>query len=292
MITVEKLSYAYKPGTDACLRDISLEILPGQYIALIGPNGCGKTTLLKHLNALLLPGSGEVVIDGMKTAEVRHHALIRQRVGMVFQNPDNQIVGMSVEEDVAFGPGNLGLPSSEIRRRVSWALELVGLDGYEKRQPHTLSGGEKQLLALAGLLAMRPSYILLDEAASSLDPAGRERVFMILNRLRSENIAVVNVTHNMEEALQADRVLLMANGRLITDGPAAQILMQRDLLKANGLVPPLLAELSFRLGEAGFKPDKPIRSVEDLVEEIKKWCHHDQNLQVQNGLMSGVAGHV
>jgi biotin transport system ATP-binding protein/energy-coupling factor transport system ATP-binding protein len=281
MISVKNLCYSYQPDADAYLQDVSLDISPGEYIALIGPNGSGKTTFLKHLNALLLPSRGEVLVDGMTSIEGRHHSEIRRRVGMVFQNPDNQIVGMSVEEDVAFGPGNLRLPSAEIRRRVGTALELVGLNGYEKRFPHTLSGGEKQLLALAGLLAMNPSYILLDEATSSLDPGGSERVLKILNRLRDEGIAVVNVTHNMEEALQAERVVLMADGQLVADGSAAQILMQRDLLKKVGLIPPLLVELSARLHDAGYQPSKPIMTVEDAVEEIEIWLQHGPNGQVQ-----------
>lgn len=271
MISIENLSYSYKPGEEAYLKDIDLHIREGEYIALVGANGCGKTTLTRHFNALLLPSHGEVIIDGLNSREVRHHAEIRRKVGMVFQNPENQIVGMSVEEDVAFGPGNLRLPSAEIRRRVGMALELVGLDGYEKRLPHTLSGGEKQLLALAGLLAMNPSYIVLDEATSSLDPCGRDKVLSILTRLIAENIAVVHVTHNMDEALQAKRVLLMCDGRVISDGPSHQVLGNSDLLKSMGLAPPLLVELTLRLQEAGYKARKPVVTIDEAVEEIKAW---------------------
>ncbi len=169
MIRVTNLSHVYKEGQVPALHKINLEIKPGEYLALIGPNGSGKTTLIRHFNALLIPQSGEVEVDGRSCREIRHHVEIRRNVGMVFQNPDNQIVGMTVEEDVAFGPGNLNLPPAEIKSRVNRALDMVGLTGFEKRTPFSLSGGEKQLLALAGLLAVDPRYIILDEATTSLD---------------------------------------------------------------------------------------------------------------------------
>lgn len=271
MITIENLSYTYKKGLKPVLESISLEIREGEYICIIGPNGCGKTTLIRQMNALLLPCKGRVVVDGLVSHEAKNHREIRRRVGMVFQNPDNQIVGMSVEEDVAFGPGNLNLPSRVIRLRVHEALNTVGLSGMEKRMPHTLSGGEKQLLALAGLLAMEPGYIILDEATSSLDAASKEKIMAILSRLNNQGITVIHVTHNMDEALRADRVILMDGGQIVADGRAFEILARADLLKSLGLAPPVIVELMMRLKP--FKNSVPpeILSVEDAAREINRW---------------------
>ncbi len=270
MIRINNLSYSYNADMESVLNDINLRIDPGEHVAVIGPNGCGKTTLIRHINALLLPTSGEVIIDGLDSRKLQNHREIRCRVGMLFQNADNQIVGMSVEEDVAFGPGNLRLPSSEISRRVKKALEMVGLNGFEKRRPHTLSGGEKQLLALAGLLAMEPSYIVMDESTSSLDPQSRERVLDILDQLKQQEISIIQVTHNMDEALQTERVVLMENGRIVADGGASNILADRELLKPLGLSRPLILELI-----AGLKPDgyitRDIKTVDEAITEIKLW---------------------
>ncbi len=267
MIKIKNLSYEYKANLNPVLLDINLSIEEGEYLVLIGANGSGKTTLIRHLNALLLPSSGDVEIDGLNSKEVKNHIEIRRKVGMVFQNPENQIVGMSVEEDVAFGPGNLKLPSSEVRRRVKQALEMVGLSGFEKRVPYTLSGGEKQLLALAGLLSMEPGYIILDEATSSLDPVGKEKVLAILDELKNQGIAIIHVTHNMEEALRADRVLLMGSGQIIADGAARDILMNREQLKALGLAPPMIVELMTRL-KPYYKNEKSILTIDEAVNEI------------------------
>lgn len=271
MIIIENLSYSYQSGLPPALNKINLQIGAGEYIALIGPNGCGKTTLIRHLNALLRPGGGQVEVDGLNSREVKNHLEIRRRVGMVFQNPDNQIVGMSVEEDVAFGPGNLKLPGAEVRRRVDRALETVGLSGFEKRLPFTLSGGEKQLLALAGLLAMDPAYIILDEATSSLDPGGKEKVLAILHRLQSRGISIIHVTHNMEEALRADRVILMDRAQIVGDGAPRDILINGERLKALGLAPPLMVELMERLRPAGHEIDKSVLTVEEAAAEINRW---------------------
>ena len=275
MIRIENLSYTYKPETAPSLHNINLCIGEGEHIALIGPNGCGKTTLIRHLNALLLPTGGEVSIDGLKSHEQRNHSEIRRKVGMVFQNPDNQIVGMSVEEDVAFGPGNLRLPAAEVRLKVSKALEMVGLSGFEKRAPVTLSGGEKQLLALAGLLAMDPGYIVLDEATSSLDANSKEKVLAILKKLQNQNITVIQVTHNMEEALRADRVMLMAGGQIVADGPAFQVLAERERLKSMGLAPPVIVELMASLEAYGHTPGKSVITVDDAAGEINSWLTHE-----------------
>lgn len=267
MIKVKNLSYIYQPNLTPALLDINLTIGEGEYIVLIGANGSGKTTFIRHLNALLLPSNGDIEIDGLNSKDLKNHIEIRRKVGMVFQNPDNQIVGMSVEEDVAFGPGNLKLPSAEVRQRVKHALEMVGLSGFEKRVPYTLSGGEKQLLALAGLLSMEPGYIILDEATSSLDPAGKEKVLTILDELKTQGISIIHVTHNMEEALRADRVLLMGNGQIIADGSARDILMKPEQLKALGLAPPIIVELMTRL-KPYYNNEKSILTIDEAADEI------------------------
>lgn len=270
MIQISDLTYSYNMGTKAVLKGINLHIRPGEHIALIGPNGCGKTTLIRHFNALLLPASGQVSIDGLDSRDPDHHKKIRCRVGMLFQNPDHQIVGMSVEEDVAFGPDNLGLAEVEVSLRVHKALEMVGLKGFEKSRPHTLSGGEKQLLALAGLLAMEPRYIVMDESTSSLDPLGKSRVWAILDQLKAEGMAIIQVTHNMDEALRAERVVLMADGQVVADGEASEILADALLLERLGLARPLVLELIGQLKPV-WQPAGRIKTVAEAVRQIKLW---------------------
>jgi len=208
------------------LGTIDLEIKDGEYVAIIGPIGCGKTTLLKHFNALLIPTEGTVSVDGMNTRDISVVGEIRRRVGMVFQNPDNQIIGMTVEEDVAFGPGNLQLPPIEIRQRVTEALEAVGMGKYAQRHPHTLSGGEKRMITLADILAMNPSYIALDEPTSSLDRMGQARVLGILRKLNAQGIAIIHITHNMDEITGVDRIIAMENGRIVLSGRPEEVLSE------------------------------------------------------------------
>ncbi|MCK9363213.1 MAG: ATP-binding cassette domain-containing protein [Syntrophales bacterium] len=238
MIRVENLVYRYEAAAPDSLRGISLEIAEGEHAALIGPNGCGKTTLIKHLNALLFPASGTVCVDGMMTTDGSSVREIRRRVGMVFQNPDSQIVGMTVEEDVAFGPGNLALPAPEIRRRVAVSLEMVGMTGFEKRAPHTLSGGEKRLLSIAGVLAMNPRYIAFDEPTAYLDAAGRERILAIIRRLNREGMAIIHIAHDLRDVAEADRVAVMDQGLLLRTGTPEEIFGKPGLRTAIGLHPP------------------------------------------------------
>ncbi|MBS3943503.1 MAG: ATP-binding cassette domain-containing protein [Dethiobacter sp.] len=214
MIKAENLAYSYADQSMPALKEINLAIEEGEYLAVVGPIGCGKTTLIKHFNALLTPTEGNVWVDGMNTKDASLAGEIRRRVGMVFQNPDNQIVGMTVEEDVAFGPENLRLPPAEIGQRVEAALEAVGMKNYARRRPHTLSGGEKRLLTIADILAMNPKYIVLDEPASSLDPSTRELVLALLRRLNNQGIAMIHITHHLEEITFADRVVVMDCGRI------------------------------------------------------------------------------
>lgn len=273
MIKVQDLTFAYE-NTDSrnpSLKDINLFIGEGEYVALIGPNGCGKTTLIRQFNGLLLPTTGEVLINGLSTRNPRNLVEIRQQVGMIFQNPDHQIVGMSVEEDVAFGPGNLGLPPVEVRRRVDCSLETVGLTGLQKRAPHTLSGGQKQLLALAGILAMEPRIIILDESTSSLDPAGKKSILALLQKLKALGMGIIYVTHNMEEAALADRVLVMDRGELAADGTPHQVLARVDWLKSLGLAPPRISELFWRLRERGADVSPAVFNLDEAVEEIDDW---------------------
>ena len=235
MIQVENLIYRYDAGAPDCLRGVSIEFAEGVHTALIGPNGSGKTTLIKHLNALLFSAAGTVCVDGMLTTDASSIREIRRRVGMVFQNPESQIVGMTVEEDVAFGPENLALPSAEIRRRVDQCLAMVGMKGFEKRAPHTLSGGEKRLLAIAGVVAMNPRYIAFDEPTAYLDPAGKQRVLSIIRRLNREGMAIIHIAHDMRDVAEADRVVVMDCGRVLLTGTPAEVFGQAERLTAIGL---------------------------------------------------------
>jgi biotin transport system ATP-binding protein len=235
MIRVEGLFYRYDREPPDVLRGVNVLFSEGEHTALIGPNGCGKTTLIKHLNALLFPTAGSVSVDGMKTTDTTSVREIRRRVGMVFQNPESQIVGMTVEEDVAFGPGNLALPSAEIRRRVDDCLKTVGMTGLEKRAPYTLSGGEKRLLSIAGVLAMDPRYIALDEPTAYLDPAGKQRVLDIIRRLHGKGMAMIHIAHDMRDVIDVDRIVVMDQGVILAEGTPAEVFRHGELLRSIGL---------------------------------------------------------
>lgn len=255
VIRTEKLCHAY-PGPDGgeivALDSIDITVAPGEFVAIIGANGSGKSTLAKHFNALLVPTGGDCIIAGFSTLEPDNVWPIRQKVGMVFQNPDNQIVAAIVEEDVAFGPENLGVAPAEIRKRVEDALKMVGMTDYREHAPHLLSGGQKQRIAIAGVLAMRPECLVLDEPTAMLDPLGRREVLTTVKRLNKEQgITIVYITHFMEEAVNADRVVVLDGGKVAFAGAPAQVFSQVDRLKELGLDAPLAAEVSCRLREAG-----------------------------------------
>jgi len=272
MFRVENLVYVYGPGRDRELRalaGVSLTIGRGEFVVIIGHNGSGKSTLAKHFNALLLPTSGTVWVKGMKTSDPRNLWKIRQTVGMVFQNPDNQIVATTVEEDVAFGPENLGVPAAEIRRRVKEALECVDMAEYARHAPHLLSGGQKQRVAIAGVIAMRPECIVLDEPTAMLDPSGRREVMHTVTRLnREEGITVILITHFMNEAVQGDRVIVMEAGRIVMDGPPRKVFSQVELLKSLHLDVPQVTELAYELNKrgAGFPDD--ILTVKEFADAV------------------------
>jgi biotin transport system ATP-binding protein/energy-coupling factor transport system ATP-binding protein len=274
MILVENLSFQYDPASEPVLKEINLQIHDGEHLAFIGPNGCGKTTLVKHFNALLLPGSGDVIVDGMNTKDPAVHRDIRRRVGMVFQNPDNQIVGMTVEEDIAFGPGNLGLPPLEIRRRVEEALETVGMGSYRRRAPHSLSGGEKRLNAIAGVLAMEPDCIVLDEPTSYLDPAGRDRVMKVIRDLNRRGLTIVQISHDLDEVVDTGRIVLMNRGAVVLEGPPERIFNEIGLLRSLGLGAPRIVELMWRLKQLGQEVPPNILRLDDAVREITALIGH------------------
>ncbi|MEW6032575.1 MAG: energy-coupling factor transporter ATPase [Bacillota bacterium] len=269
LIIVSGLTHTYGAGTDheiKALDRVDLTVGRGEFLVVIGPNGSGKSTLARHLNALLLPTEGRVLIDGLDTRDPANLWPIRQTVGMVFQNPDNQIVATVVEEDVAFGPENLGVPSPEIRARVDQSLALVGMDRFSRHAPHLLSGGQKQRVAIAGALAMRPACLVLDEATAMLDPQGRREVLRTVGRLnRDEGLTVIHITHFMEEAVGADRVVVMDRGAIAAEGPPAEVFARADLLEHIGLAVPQVVDVCRRLRRAGHQVPPDILTVEDLV---------------------------
>jgi len=260
-------SYLAHDGSEVlALDNINLTIRSGEFVAIIGTNGSGKSTLAKHFNALLIPTSGQCLVNGLNTSVPDNMWQVRQTVGMVFQNPDNQIVAAVVEEDVAFGPENLGIPPAEIRSRVSEALDLVGMADYRQHGPHLLSGGQKQRVAIAGVLAMRPSCLVLDEPTAMLDPLGRKEVLSTVTRLnKEEGITVVYITHFMEEAVAADRVVVLRNGRFVTEGSPAQVFSRVQELKDLGLDVPLAAEIAANLRAAGVSIPEGIITDDELV---------------------------
>ena len=257
IISVEHLAYQY-PGVDdtpgvAVFEDMNLQVEEGSFVAVLGGNGCGKSTLAKHFNSILLPCGGKVYVCGMDTADEEKLISIRRRVGMVFQNPDNQIVANVVEEDVAFGPENLGISSAEIRRRVDLALKQVGMYEYKEHAPHLLSGGQKQRIAIAGIIAMEPKCIILDEPTAMLDPRGRREVIETIGRLNKEKgITVVLITHHMDEAAKADRVVVLHHGTVAADGTPQQVFSRVELLHDIGLAAPETVELCWELNKRGF----------------------------------------
>jgi len=268
MISIKDLSFTYEDKAKPILDGISLDIAEGEYLAVIGPNGCGKTTLIKLLNALLVPTGGAVEVDGLDSRDRRSVTEIRRRVGMVFQNPDNQIVGMTVEEDIAFGPGNLGLKPDVIRDRVESSLRLVGLGEKRDRAPYTLSGGEKRLVAVAGVLAMEPRYIALDEPTSYLDPAGRRAVLGLIRKLHAQGIGIIQVSHDMDEIVGAQRVIALSGGKIALAGRPEEILTNTEVLKNMGLDVPWAAELVSKLRARGLPIPARALTLEEACEEI------------------------
>ena len=271
MIRVEHLTYQYPDTETAAVKDVSLHIEKGSFVAVLGHNGSGKSTLAKHFNGILQPTAGKVYVAGMDTSDPHKLLEIRRTVGMVFQNPDNQIVANIVEDDVAFAPENLGVPSEEIRQRVDEALKLVEMYEYRMHAPHLLSGGQKQRVAIAGVIAMRPDCIVLDEATAMLDPVGRSEVIKTVTSLcREQGITVVHITHHMEECVDADRLIVMDDGMIVADGTPEQVFAQVDMLRSHGLTVPATTDLIHRMNLGGCHLDMEALSVDACVEEIAK----------------------
>ena len=273
IIHIEHISFTYPEEegreTFAALDGVTLDIEAGSFVAVLGHNGSGKSTLAKHMNAVLLPTGGKVYVDGMDTWDEEVLLEIRRRVGMVFQNPDNQIVANVVEEDVAFGPENLGVPTEEIRRRVDAALKAVGMESFLLHAPHNLSGGQKQRIAIAGIIAMEPKCIVLDESTAMLDPSGRREVLDTVRRLnREKGITIVLITHHMNEAAMADRVVVMDDGHVVMDGEPREILTRMEDLRAIGLDVPHTVELLHGLREDGFDVPLDALTVEECADAV------------------------
>jgi energy-coupling factor transport system ATP-binding protein len=271
IIKVNNVSFEYitDETTHKAIDDLTLEVKKGEFVAIIGHNGSGKSTLSKNLNAILVPSEGNILIDNLDTRDDDNLWDIRQTAGMVFQNPDNQIVATIVEEDVAFGPENLGIEPKEIRKRVEESLKSVGMYELRDRQPHLLSGGQKQRVAIAGIIAMRPKCIIFDEATAMLDPSGRKEVMKTIKKLnKEENITTLHITHFMEEAVQADRVIVMEKGRKVLEGTPREVFSNIKMLRQIGLDVPYMTELANLLSEEGLKISNDILTVDEMVMEL------------------------
>lgn len=273
MVSCDNVTYKYsEEGNEeskVAIDGVNLKINKGEFVVILGHNGSGKSTLAKHMNALLVPYSGNVYVDGMNTSDDKLLWDIRSKAGMVFQNPDNQLVATIVEEDVAFGPENIGVPSDEIRRRVDDSLKTVGMYEYRKHAPHLLSGGQKQRIAIAGILAMNPECIILDEPTAMLDPSGRKEVISTIKRLnRDMNITIVLITHYMEESIEADRIVVMDNGKIKLEGSPKQVFSNIDMMKSIGLDVPQVTELAHKLKKNGLNIDTHILSISEMVDAL------------------------
>ena len=273
MIEIENLTYQYRAIEEednfTAISNLNIEVDRGEYLVILGHNGSGKSTLAKLINGLYLPTEGDVYVDGMNTKDEETIWNVRKTAGMVFQNPDNQIVATIVEEDVAFGPENLGIEPEEIRRRVDKSLEIVEMSEYKNHAPHLLSGGQKQRVAIAGILAMEPECIIFDEPTAMLDPTGREEVVKTIERLnKDEGKTIVHITHYMDEAVKADRVMVMEKGRVVMEGSPREIFSQVDRIKELGLDVPQVTELAYELQKEGIDISSDILTIEELVNAL------------------------
>lgn len=273
IIRIENLNFRYSSLNEEenplVLKDLNINIKKGEFLAILGHNGSGKSTLARLINGLYNPSSGKILVKGMDTQNKEDVWKIRETAGMVFQNPDNQIVATIVEEDVAFGPENLGVEPSEIKKRVDNALKTVDMEDYRDRSPHLLSGGQKQRIAIAGILAMEPECIIFDEPTAMLDPTGRKEVINTINKLIKQGTTIVLITHYMEEVINADRVIVLEKGEIALEGKPREVFSKVDEMKRLGLDIPQMTELSYLLKEAGVKINKDILSIEELLEVLE-----------------------
>jgi energy-coupling factor transporter ATPase len=279
MIVIEDLHHTYSPERGQpvhALKGINLRIADGEYVVVIGRNGSGKSTLAKHLNALLLPTQGNVWINGKNTSDPRHLTMIRHTVGMVFQVPDNQLVATVVEEDVAFGPENMGLPRAELRRRVEEALAAVDMTDYRRRPPHMLSAGQKQRVAIAGVMAMQPSCLILDEATAMLDPRGRREVLDTVSRFHRQGVTIVAITHLMHEAVEGTRVIVLDEGTIAMDGSPREVFSQSSRLEELGLDVPPVTKLGEQLHRKHSAFPTPLISVEECVDQLCRFPQYEE----------------
>ena len=273
MVDIKDLTFKYTSFEDGlekfAVNGVNLEVKKGEFLVVLGHNGSGKSTIAKHINALLLPTKGKVFVEGMDTSDPKNLWDIRSKVGMVFQNPDNQLVATIVEEDVAFGPENLGVEPSEIRKRVDDSLERVGMSEYKRHAPHLLSGGQKQRIAIAGVLAMKPDCIVFDEPTAMLDPSGRKEVLKTIKELNKEyGITIILITHYMDEAAQADRIIVIDSGKAIMEGTPREVFSQVEKMKEIGLDVPQVTELAYELKKSGIDISTEILDVDEMVDAL------------------------
>ena len=279
IIQVRNASFAYNaesPNPVEALKNINLDIFPGDYLVIVGHNGSGKSTLAKHFNALLRPTQGDVIVAGLNTKDINNVLGIRSTVGMVFQIPDNQIVATVVQEDVAFGPENLGVPSDELKARVDWALKVTGLEDVRTRAPHLLSGGQKQRVAIAGAVAMKTAVLILDEATAYLDPVGREDVLRVVRELNAQGVTIVAITHFMHEAIEGSRVIVMEAGEIVMQGAPREIFSRVEELRALQLDVPQTTDLAYRLHQR--RPDFPgdLLTIPETVGAVLQFAQHKE----------------